>query len=638
MANAGNIDIKITVDNAKFKAEMKKSADETKNFAATANKAIKQHERDWKASVKAKANASKQAANAVKAAAKKESDSLKKAAAAAKSLAREQKRTIVVTKSFGKEMSTLAKKALLAVASFRVASTVVRGVVTEFEKLKRTSRDISVWSDALGIGTTELQEFGMAAEFVGFSAKKTADILKDVSDKMGDFLSTGGGEAKDIFKSLNIGAEQFKNLSPDKALLKMVAAIDRFKGTSKELSKKEEVFLLEAIANDASKLLPLLRDNGIEMDKIIKLGKSSGRIMSPEELKDMERLNKATDKLGHAWEGLKKTISLALVDPIINSIKHMGDLIKKAKEYASSLKSGRGGKKMNDAETNQLLKGKENLNFWDRWLLKIDEMQQALNKNTYMLEKKMPGNNTRAFGEKVDPIGGPSHLQSDPRTQKQLAAAANSRSSIPGVDFSKAEDKKADMFSMANVLAQTGITMKDGAFVFKGAATDMGASSALFKDAVTKFQKGRKPIGDILKARGAGGSQRVLEKFAPEQAQSDKFDKTFNELVKKRESLGDEATAADFAGGLARLRDIMSGFSGEGSAKVGKATDQMAQMIKDIQGFVKKAPESPVVEVKVSLEKGLVAKFIKQNASVIGTIAEERLIAATSAGSSTIGK
>lgn len=48
----------------------------------------------------------------------------------------------------------------------------------------------------LNIDTTTLQQWTIAGGKFGLSADKIADVMKDVNDKIGDFVMTGGGERK----------------------------------------------------------------------------------------------------------------------------------------------------------------------------------------------------------------------------------------------------------------------------------------------------------------------------------------------------------------------------------------------------------------------------------------------------------
>lgn len=107
----------------------------------------------------------------------------------------------------------------------------------------------------------EMQKWGYAVNAVGLSSEKLSDILKDVNDKVGDFLSTGGGEMKDFFETIapqvGVTADQFRRLSGPQALQLYYTSLEKA-----NLTQSEMIFYLEAIANDASALAPLLKNNG----------------------------------------------------------------------------------------------------------------------------------------------------------------------------------------------------------------------------------------------------------------------------------------------------------------------------------------------------------------------------------------
>ena len=109
--------------------------------------------------------------------------------------------------------------------------------------------------------TEEMQKWGYAVNAVGLNSEKLSDILKDVNDKVGDFLSTGGGEMKDFFETIapqvGVTADQFRRLSGPQALQLYYTSLEKA-----NLTQSEMIFYLEAIANDASALAPLLKNNG----------------------------------------------------------------------------------------------------------------------------------------------------------------------------------------------------------------------------------------------------------------------------------------------------------------------------------------------------------------------------------------
>lgn len=148
---------------------------------------------------------------------------------------------------------------------------VLAGAVTSglFATWIKGSLDAAAQLDTLSrtanSSTDEFQRFAAGARTVGISNEKLSDILKDVNDKVGDFLSTGGGELADFFKGIapqvGVTADQFRNLSGPQSLQLFVSTLEQAGVSSKEMT-----FYLEAIANDASILAPLLRDNGAAMN------------------------------------------------------------------------------------------------------------------------------------------------------------------------------------------------------------------------------------------------------------------------------------------------------------------------------------------------------------------------------------
>lgn len=110
-------------------------------------------------------------------------------------------------------------------------------------------------SDAIGVSTSQLSGLAYAFKDTQVTAEKLADILKDSSEKIGDYLVTGGGEAADVIERLGLNVNELASLSPDKQLLKIAEGLDQV-GT-----KSEKIAILESMASDASLLLPLLENN-----------------------------------------------------------------------------------------------------------------------------------------------------------------------------------------------------------------------------------------------------------------------------------------------------------------------------------------------------------------------------------------
>lgn len=111
-----------------------------------------------------------------------------------------------------------------------------------------------------GLAAQDFKVLAMASEQFGVGQEKVADIMKDVGDKVGDFLQNGAGPMKDFFDNIGpkvgVTAEQFKNLNGRDALALYVSSLEKA-----NLSQAEMTFYMEAIASDASALLPVFSDN-----------------------------------------------------------------------------------------------------------------------------------------------------------------------------------------------------------------------------------------------------------------------------------------------------------------------------------------------------------------------------------------
>lgn len=165
--------------------------------------------------------------------------------------------------------------------------------------------------------TTEFQRMAAGAKKVGIDQEKLADILKDVNDRVGDFLQTGGGPMADFFEKVapqvGVTADQFRNLSGPDALQLYVSSLEKA-----GLSQQEMTFYLEAIASDATALIPLLKNGGAEMTRLGDAAQASGAVMSEGLIAKSKEFSDKLSALGQALEGVKNRLAEALL-PIINS-------------------------------------------------------------------------------------------------------------------------------------------------------------------------------------------------------------------------------------------------------------------------------------------------------------------------------
>lgn len=175
-----------------------------------------------------------------------------------------------------KEVEKSAKAVGTAVGAG--VATAVTAFTTMMVSAVNSASEISNLAAVANVSVTDFQKMAVGAKTVGIEQDKLSDILKDVNDKVGDFLNTGGGGMADFFEQIapkvGVTADQFRNLSGSQALGLYVSSLEKA-----GVSQSEMTFYLEAIASDATALLPLLRNNAEGFKKYGDAAEAAGSIM-----------------------------------------------------------------------------------------------------------------------------------------------------------------------------------------------------------------------------------------------------------------------------------------------------------------------------------------------------------------------
>lgn len=123
-----------------------------------------------------------------------------------------------------------------------------------------SAQEIKNLSAVANASASDFQAMAYAARSVGIEQDKLADILKDVNDRIGDFIATGGGPMADFFERIaprvGVTVEQFRKLNGPDALALYVSSLEKA-----NLSQQEMTFFMEAMASDSTRLIPLLQGN-----------------------------------------------------------------------------------------------------------------------------------------------------------------------------------------------------------------------------------------------------------------------------------------------------------------------------------------------------------------------------------------
>jgi len=189
-----------------------------------------------------------------------------------------------------------------AAAGTALAATAITRLTTNQADL---ARQTLASAEAFGVSAESLQRWQYAAEQVGIGGEKTADILKDVSEKIGDAFATGGGEAAEVIDRLNISIEDLVKLEPDQQIL---AISEQLTG----LPKSEQIQILESLASDASLLLPLLDNNAQKLRELSQVAEQRGDILTEEELQRLAAFDAAFERVKTTVSGFFKTIAVQL--------------------------------------------------------------------------------------------------------------------------------------------------------------------------------------------------------------------------------------------------------------------------------------------------------------------------------------
>ncbi|MDZ5841777.1 phage tail protein [Stenotrophomonas maltophilia] len=187
--------------------------------------------------------------------------------------------------------------------------------------------DLAVQYERFGqlSGTTsqQFQRMAAGASSVGISHEKLADILKDVQDKIGDYIQTGGGAMADFFnniaKGAGVSAEQMRKLSGPDALGLYFKSLERA-----NLSQTELTFYMEAIASDSAMLIPLLRNNSAGFKQWGQAAEAAGAIIGNDTTKAMNDLRRVTQEADLAFMGVKVQVAEGVIPTLteLNKLLH----------------------------------------------------------------------------------------------------------------------------------------------------------------------------------------------------------------------------------------------------------------------------------------------------------------------------
>lgn len=198
--------------------------------------------------------------------------------------------------------------------------------VRAISRMVDSAREIGILADVAGVSATEFQKMAAASKTVGIEQGKLSDILKDVNDKLGDYLITGAGPLADFFETIaplvGVTADSFRDLNSADALQLYIDSLEKA-----NVSQAQMTFFLEAIASDATALAPLLKDNGSEMKRLGDEAERTGRILSNDAVDGAKDLAEKFDVLKDKTGTMIQQALLDNADDILALVQRITDMI-----------------------------------------------------------------------------------------------------------------------------------------------------------------------------------------------------------------------------------------------------------------------------------------------------------------------
>jgi hypothetical protein len=234
------------------------------------------------------------------------------------------------------DMADIAKSAKAAsTAVFAIAGTAAAtgtAIVAFTKHAADNARELKNQAALANASTEEIQRWNYASQQVGVEQEKLGDILKDVNDRVGEFLSTGGGEMKDFFTNIapqvGVTAEQFRYLSGPQALQLYYDSLEKA-----NLSQQDMTFYLESVADETTALIPLLRDGGKRLGEMSEEADRLGLVLSELDLAQLEEFARQFDRISSQIS----TIGNMLAADLAPYLTVVGDRIEAVTENSEEL-------------------------------------------------------------------------------------------------------------------------------------------------------------------------------------------------------------------------------------------------------------------------------------------------------------
>lgn len=194
-----------------------------------------------------------------------------------------------------------------------------------------TARSNVELARAASLANSSLKEFqGLAgaAQTLGFSQEKVADMMKDFNEKIGEFASVGAGGAMDFFEQIAVktegGAAGAKKLAEEMSKMDGTTALQTYVDKLEEagVNQQQMSFYLESMGSDLTALAPILQDGGKLWKEYQQALEDAGITTGQEAIEKSIELNAQTQTLQMQFGTLKSELAMAVMPVLSNLLNH----------------------------------------------------------------------------------------------------------------------------------------------------------------------------------------------------------------------------------------------------------------------------------------------------------------------------
>lgn len=186
-------------------------------------------------------------------------------------------------------MKSLAGKAGVLAKGIAGAATAVTAATAAFVAYAtaqgRAIQETQALATMAGVTVEEFKRLSFVYGTVGVSAEKFGDITKDVQERIGEFQNAGTGAFQDVADALGLTSDEalalssdFEKMSGQEVLQEVVNRMEDAGKSSQQMSA-----VLEALASDTTRLIPLLQDGGKAANELKEQFDNVNVELSPEE-------------------------------------------------------------------------------------------------------------------------------------------------------------------------------------------------------------------------------------------------------------------------------------------------------------------------------------------------------------------